>query len=311
VRLQVFGLLFADSTRERPADQDRLIFAANGSLGIVAGPLASVWSLIGMQPYDVFMLTVLIAAIAWGAWKGLAWQLASVASIVLSYFVAVNFRAPVARLFHYQPPEWNNFLAMLVLYLGSSLVVWLAFNMVRDFLEKVQLKEFDRQVGGLVGAAKGVLVCTVVTLFTMGLGTDAQRQAVVSSRSGYYIAQLLERVEPLLPAEYQPRLEDTIAQLEQRRGLPQGTYQNGIQLPFSWRQPASGGWSSGSNYDSGGYSSGNYGGWNQQQPSQDAGGWISSQASEQFQRQVLPRIEQEEARLQREIDRYLPPPTDR
>ena len=74
-----------------------------------------------MQAYDVFMITVLMAAIAWGAWKGLAWQIASIASIGLSYFVAVNFRGPVAKLFHYDPPEWNNFLAMLVLYLGTSL----------------------------------------------------------------------------------------------------------------------------------------------------------------------------------------------
>ena len=44
-----------------------------------------------MQPYDIVMLIVLALAIVWGAWKGLAWQIASLASIVLSYMVALNF----------------------------------------------------------------------------------------------------------------------------------------------------------------------------------------------------------------------------
>jgi membrane protein required for colicin V production len=265
-----------------------------------------------MQAYDVFMLTVLGAAIAWGAWKGLAWQIASIASIGLSYFVAVNFRGPVSQLFHYQPPEWNNFLAMLVLYLGTSLVIWVAFNLIRDFLEKVQLKEFDRQVGGLVGGVKGVLICTVITMFTVGLGTETQRQAVFTSRSGYYIAMLLQKVEPLLPAEYRQQVDQTIAQLEQRHGVAQGSYLQGLQLPFKWQsnQPANGwtssqpGWGQNDNLSSG---------WGQtNQPTSGQGsGWLSSQAQQQFQDQVLPRIDQEEARLQQEINRFLPPPTGR
>jgi len=260
-----------------------------------------------MQAYDVFMLAVLCAAIAWGAWKGLAWQIASIASLGLSYFVAVNFRGPVSQLFHYQPPEWNNFLAMLVLFLGTSLVVWVAFNLVRDFLEKVQLKEFDRQVGGLVGGLKGVLICTVITMFTVGLGTESQRQAVVTSRSGYYIARLLEKVEPLLPAEYRQQLEQTIAQLEQRHGVAQGTYQQGLQLPFSWR-PDGSGWTgqfgAPQNDNSGGWNQGSGQGWGSN--SNQNNGWLSQQADQQFRDQVLPRIEQEEARLQQEINRYLP-----
>lgn len=265
-----------------------------------------------MQAYDVFMLTVLGAAIAWGAWKGLAWQIASIASIGLSYFVAVNFRGPVSRFFHYDPPEWNNFLAMLVLYLGTSLVIWVAFNLIRDFLEKVQLKEFDRQVGGLVGGVKGVLICTVVTMFTVGLGTETQRQAVVTSRSGYYIARLLENVEPLLPAEYRQQLAQTIDQLEQSHGVAQGTYQQGLQLPFSWRPGQSaGGWTSRPSGDGQSTSFGSSWGEDSSQNSGQGSGWLTSQAEQQFRDQILPRIEQEEARVQREIDRFVPPRTGR
>src|SRR5689334_6451698 len=126
-----------DSSPCAPRLQYRLPFVPLPWIAILRDPTGL--EMMSMQAYDVFMLTVLGAAIAWGAWKGLAWQIASIVSIGLSYFVAVNFRGPVSQLFHYDPPEWNNFLAMLVLYLGTSLVIWVAFNLIRDFLEKVQL----------------------------------------------------------------------------------------------------------------------------------------------------------------------------
>src|SRR6266516_2813605 len=51
-----------------------------------------------MKPYDILMLIVLALTIVWGAWKGLAWQIASIASIGLSYRVALHFRLPLARI---------------------------------------------------------------------------------------------------------------------------------------------------------------------------------------------------------------------
>src|SRR6478736_608756 len=72
----------------------------------------------GMQAYDILMLVVLGLAIVWGAWKGLAWQVASIASIGLSYFVALHFRLPLSNLINASPP-WNIFVSMLILFLGT------------------------------------------------------------------------------------------------------------------------------------------------------------------------------------------------
>ena len=41
-----------------------------------------------MELYDIFMIVVLVAATVFGAWKGMAWQLASLASMFVSYFAA-------------------------------------------------------------------------------------------------------------------------------------------------------------------------------------------------------------------------------
>jgi len=159
-----------------------------------------------MQPYDILMLIVLALAIIWGAWKGLAWQIASIASIGLSYFVALHFRMPLASVINASPP-WNMFVAMLILFLGTGLIVWVCFNLISEIIERVKLKEFDRQLGALFGAAKGVLLCVLITLFSVALLGDTQRKSICTSKSGYYIAMLLDRANVMIPRE----LHDVLA----------------------------------------------------------------------------------------------------
>jgi membrane protein required for colicin V production len=194
-----------------------------------------------MQAYDVLMLIVLALAIVWGAWKGLAWQVASIASIVLSYVIALRFRQPLAGVITAAPP-WNMFLAMLILFLVTGLVVWLGFNLVSEFIERVKLKEFDRQLGALFGAAKGVLLCVLVTLFSIALLGDSQRQAICNSRSGYYIAVFLDRANPLIPRElhevlapYLDRLDRTIPHEHVSATTPDGRLIPDQSPGLKWR----------------------------------------------------------------------------
>ncbi|MEX2173523.1 MAG: CvpA family protein [Pirellulaceae bacterium] len=168
-----------------------------------------------MQAYDLFMIVVLVAAVAWGAWKGFAWQVASLGSLVASYCVALSFRQQVAQFINASPP-WNMFLAMLILFLGTSLVVWVGFNLVAEAIEKVKLKEFDRQIGALFGFAKGVLLCVLVTLFAVTLLSEPQRQAICNSKSGYYIAVLLDKAEGVIPGEVHEVLHPYIDRLDQQ-----------------------------------------------------------------------------------------------
>lgn len=171
-----------------------------------------------LQGYDLFMLIVLAAAIAWGAWKGFAWQMASLASVVLSYLVALNFRQPVAailsRSIEIKPPL-DIFLAMLILFLGTSLVVWVVFNLVSEGIDKFKLKEFDHQVGAIFGLAKGILLCVIISLFVVTLASEEQRQAVFQSRSGYYIARLLDKADAVMPGELHQVIDPFVKKLEE------------------------------------------------------------------------------------------------
>lgn len=166
-----------------------------------------------MQPYDIVMIVVLVSATLFGAWKGMAWQIASLASLVASYVVALRFGAELAPVFGDQEP-WNRFIAMFVLYAGTSLVIWLAFRLVAGLIDRIRLKDFDRQIGGLFGLAKGILLCLVITFFAVTLSTQA-RGLVLQSRSGVYISQLIDRATPLIPTELHDVLQPYLQEFDE------------------------------------------------------------------------------------------------
>ncbi len=167
-----------------------------------------------LEVYDIAMLALLAMTVLFGAWKGMAWQIASLASLVLSVAVAIRLSGPLAPLFGGHEP-WNRFVAMLVLYLGVSLLVWIVFRMVSQAIDRVQLREFDRQAGALFGGLKGIALCLIVTFFAVTL-SEAARQAVLRSRSGHYIARLIQRADPVLPDEVRQVLGDYIEELDRR-----------------------------------------------------------------------------------------------
>ena len=57
-----------------------------------------------MTFYDIIILVLLLGAVVFGYWKGLAWQIASVAAVVVSYFAAYRFRDQVAQFVQAEPP---------------------------------------------------------------------------------------------------------------------------------------------------------------------------------------------------------------
>ncbi len=168
-----------------------------------------------VETYDIVMLAVLAVATLWGAWKGLAWQVASLAAIFASYLVAYQFRDTFAALIPVAAP-WSMFLAMLLLYMLTSAGIWVMFGWVAKYIDRFKLKEFDRQIGALLGFAKGVILCVIITLFAVTLLGDQQRSQIVNSRSGYYIAVLLSKSHGLMPGEVHEVLEPFLHALDDR-----------------------------------------------------------------------------------------------
>ncbi len=166
-----------------------------------------------MEPYDILMLVVLAGATLFGIWKGLAWQLASTASLVVSYLAALRFSTELAPYFGNQAPL-NRFIAMLVLYGATSFGIWLVFRFVSSWIDRCRMREFDRHLGGVIGAAKGTLLCIGITFFAVTL-SQSSRETVLRSRSGCYIALLLDQAGSVMPHELHQVLNPYLDRLEQ------------------------------------------------------------------------------------------------
>ncbi len=191
-----------------------------------------------LQPYDLLMLAVVVGAMLIGVWKGVAWQIAALASVVVSAAVAVHSSARLAPYFSTREP-WNRFLAMLVLYLATAAGIWLAFHLVARIIDRVQLKEFDRQLGTLFGLAKGILYCVVITFFAVTL-SEAGRQTVLQSRSGDLIARGIRDANPILPADVRTWLGKYIDELDEKLHSPPTPQELPKEPPVPFRSPGRG-----------------------------------------------------------------------
>ncbi len=196
-----------------------------------------------MQPmmiFDIVLLIVFAGAVLFGFWKGLAWQIASFAAVIASYFVAMQFRNQVAAFITTDEP-WNVFIAMLILYLGTSLVVWLAFGFIRQSIVKFQLKEFDRQAGAILGALKGALLCMVITMFAVTVLGERARYHVITSRSGNFVARTINELSAAVPQEIHEVLDPVLEKFNEKMEEPVQDFSadlNGwLGTPTTNRQP--------------------------------------------------------------------------
>ena len=187
-----------------------------------------------MQTYDLLMLLVLVATAMFGFWKGMAWQIASLASLVVSYFAALNFADQLAPKISSHAP-WNKFVAMLAIYMGTSFVIWTLFRLVSGVIDKVKLESFDRQMGALFGFAKGVLLCIAITFFAVTILPQSQKDMIIASRSGETIVQILDKSETFFPPEIHQIVHPYVERIERRLDP---TYQPslGTEIQALWPQ---------------------------------------------------------------------------
>jgi len=107
-----------------------------------------------IEGYDLVMLGILAAAAVLGYFKGIVWQIAWIAGIAASSFLALRFGGQLAPFVGQQAP-WNRLIAMLAIYVGTSLAVWLVFRVISGAINAIHLSAFDHQLGLLLGLAKG------------------------------------------------------------------------------------------------------------------------------------------------------------
>jgi|GEM_PF-1213324 len=168
-----------------------------------------------MQTYDMLIILVLVAATLFGFWKGMAWQVASLASLVVSYFAALRFADQIAPMISDHAP-WNKFVAMLAIYIATSFVIWTVFRLVSGMIDRVKLDGFDHQMGALIGFAKGILLSIAITFFAVTILPQSQGDMIIASRTGEYIVRFLDKTHSVVPPEIHEVIHPYVERIEQR-----------------------------------------------------------------------------------------------
>lgn len=161
-----------------------------------------------MNWLDWALLTVLLLSALLGLWRGLVYEVLSVAVWVGAFVLAQAYAAPVGAwlpLAGYSAPLQlaAGFAAVfLAAAFGGSLLAWL----VKKLVESVGLRPVDRILGGVFGLARGLVILlgvAVVVSMTPLQAHERWRESVVAGR----LSATLHTIKPLLPeavARYLP-----------------------------------------------------------------------------------------------------------
>ena len=65
------------------------------------------------------------------------------------------------------------FLGLVLIYAATALVIWAICQLLREFIDRVKLKEFDRQMGGILG---------FISRFALAIFCSIQWNLIVSGK---------------------------------------------------------------------------------------------------------------------------------
>jgi membrane protein required for colicin V production len=140
----------------------------------------------------------------WGAVRGITWQVASIASLVLGYAVAFPLSGQISGYFP-GTPIVARALALLASYVAVSGGIYLIAWSIRAILREWKFEAYDRHLGMLLGGAEGALLGVVGTVFVISLA-PATRHPILTSHAGVVVGQVLNAVQPALPGEVRTML---------------------------------------------------------------------------------------------------------
>jgi uncharacterized membrane protein required for colicin V production len=164
--------------------------------------------------YDLLTLGILMYAMFRGAMKGIVWQLATIAALLMCFFFSGSLSHVIAPFIRVEEPL-NKWIAMLVLYLGFSFVCFGFARVMHDAIENMRIEALDRHLGALLGLVKGAMFSLFLTFFLVTLSHSA-RESIINSESGYVAAIAIDRLDPVIPGDLHALLEPYLRRMDPR-----------------------------------------------------------------------------------------------
>ena len=160
-----------------------------------------------MAALDWLCIVVLLASLVIGAWRGLVFELLSLASWIVAFFLAQWFAADAAALLPMKDydPTIQHVTGFVLVFVAAifacSFVAWLT----KKLIDAMGLRPADRALGGIFGLLRGVLVLLVVAVIAVWTPMH-EAEWWKNSQSAPMLEQMIQTIKPVLPADMATRL---------------------------------------------------------------------------------------------------------
>lgn len=152
---------------------------------------------------DLALAVLLLISIALGIWRGLVFEVMSLAGWVVAYFAASPLAPVVVDLlpdsFTAQfSPAVLQMIALVIAFFCVLLVWGLATRLVKMLIHATPLSAIDRLGGAGFGALRGVFIALLLVL-VIGASPLAESATWQASRAAPVLSGVLRDAAPLLP----------------------------------------------------------------------------------------------------------------
>lgn len=174
-----------------------------------------------MAALDWIALAVLAASLLLGLWRGLIFEVLSLAGWVLAFVAASLWATDLAQ--HLPMGDsseaWRLAAAFVLIFLGVVFGAGLLASGLRRLFSAVGLGAADRALGALFGLGRGLLVLLALTA-VLRLSGLAQETWWREARCSAWLEAGLSAAGPWLPQTLAERLEEGAEPLALPPGLP-------------------------------------------------------------------------------------------
>lgn len=162
--------------------------------------------------YDILVVCILLFFLAKGAARGLVWQLAGIAGILLCVTFAGTASKVIGPHINLAPPT-NQWAVMFITYLLASFVAFGFARTLDGWIEKMEMKEYNRHLGAIFGLLKGGLLVLIMT-FMIVTFSEQTRSLLKDSRAAHISARVIHQIEPVVPDKLHQALGKYIRMFE-------------------------------------------------------------------------------------------------
>lgn len=153
-----------------------------------------------MNWVDWALALVLLLSVMLGIWRGLVYEVLSVAGWVAAFFTAQAYAGAVGDWLPMSQfaPALRSAAGFALVFIGTAFACGIVSWAVKQMVASVGLRPVDRVLGGAFGVARGLLILLGLTVVVSM--TPLRAQAVwQSSPMASALAQTLSAIKPVLP----------------------------------------------------------------------------------------------------------------